>query len=42
MKVFWRCAHKLFSLLFTFTDWLSGKLLDCQRFCSYRIGDCPF
>ena len=42
MKLFWRCAHKTFSLLYVFAFWLSERMLDCQLFCSRRIGDCPF
>ena len=42
MKIFWRCALKLFSSLRTFTDWLSDMFLDCQFYCSRQIGDDPF
>ena len=42
MKIFWRCALKLFSFLRVFTYWLSEKMLDCQLYCSRKIGDEPF
>ncbi len=42
MKLFWRCTHKLFSLLYAFTYWLSDRMLDGQLYCSRRIADPPF
>lgn len=42
MKMLWRFSLKIFSTLRIATSWLSERMLDCQVYCSNKIGDAPF
>lgn len=41
-KMFWRCAHRVFSMARIVTSWLSERMMDCQVYCSRRTGWDPF
>ena len=42
VKMFWKCAHRVFSTARMATCWPSERMLDCQLCCSRRTGWDPF